>query len=110
MPVALVSWDSQNKTLHELCSVVDKFDRVYVEANESANQLLNTISETVECASTMYITDLSSDDLASESFQRLFEKFSEIKTGNILIISHQSFFQSAGHTVNEWQPLSLQGF
>ena len=110
MPVALVSWDSVNKTIGELGDLVDKFDRVYLELNESANELLNKISETIYCEHSMYITELSNDSNASQSLQAIFKKFNDLKSGNVLIISHQSFFRSAGHIVSEWQPLSLESF
>lgn len=110
MPVALVSWDSVNNTIGELNGLVDKFDRVYLELNESANELLNKISETIYCEHAMYIAELSKDSNASQSLESIFKKFSHLKSGNVLIISHQSFFRSAGHIVSEWQPLSLESF
>lgn len=110
MPIILVSWDSPNITLPELYSVVDQFDRVYLELTESANELANQISEKVHCEYSTYISDLTSDKDPKETWTGLIDRIGEIKRGNILIVSRQSFFRAVGHDVSEWEPLSLQGF
>jgi hypothetical protein len=107
MPVVLLSWDSTNDNLEELFSVVDKFDLVYLELSEDANSLYNLVRDRIQCVHTFYISDLSSSDDASEKLKKIFNRFTDLKTGNVLIISHQDFFQKAGHAVAEWQPLSL---
>jgi hypothetical protein len=110
MPIILVSWDSPNTTLPELYTVVDQFDRVYLELTESANELVNQISEQVHCEYSTYISDLTSDKDPKETWSTLMERIGQIKRGNILVVSRQSFFKAVGHTVSEWEPLSLQGF
>jgi len=110
MPIVLISHDSPNTTLPELYSVVPHFDRVYLELTESANELLNQIGENVVYDYSTYISEFTSTQDPKQTWSKLLDKISEIKRGNILVISRQDFFKAAGYDVTEWEPLSLQGF
>jgi len=110
MPVIFVSYDSENKKLRELDDLIDKFDYVYLEQDQRADNLYDIISDRITCDHSFYITDLNNDEYAAEKMANLFRLFSDVKTGNILIISHQSFFQAVGQEVAEWQPVSFQCF
>jgi hypothetical protein len=107
MPVVLISWDSANKTQYEITSVVDKFDLCYIENRKEALALFNNISYDVKCEQTFIINDLGKDHDALNVIKTLYDRFTELKSGNVLIISHQSFFKTLNIDVEEWQPRSL---
>jgi len=109
MPVILVSCDTENTKLHELFDM-DKFDYVYMENTEEAEDFLDALSCYVPHDHVYYLSDLKTDVFAVEKMKSLFRRFDHVKTGNVLIISHQSFFQSVGLDVTEWQPLAFQSF
>lgn len=109
MPVILVSCDTPNQNLHELFGM-DKFDYVYMEQSPEAEDILDLLSNHVPSDHALYCPDLNTHNFALEKMKSLFRRFDHVKTGNVLIISHQSFFQAVGLDVTEWQPLAFQSF
>jgi hypothetical protein len=109
MPVILVSCDTPNQNLHELFDM-DRFDYVYMEQSPEAEDFLDALSCYVPHDRVYYLSDLKTDVFALEKMKSAFRRFDHVKTGNVLIISHQSFFQAAGLDVTEWQPLAFQSF
>jgi len=109
MPVILLSCDTVNIKLHELFDM-DKFDYVYMEQSPEAEDIHDRLSDYVPSDHTLYCPDLNTHNFALEKMKSLFRRFDHVKTGNVLIISHKSFFQAVGLDVTEWQPLAFQSF
>jgi hypothetical protein len=109
MPVILLSCDAPNQNIHELFEM-DRFDYVYMEQSPAAEDLHDLLSNHVPSDRAVYCPDLNTDNFGTEKMKSLFRRFDDVKSGNVLIISHQSFFQALGLDVAEWQPLAFKSF
>lgn len=114
MPIVLVSANSQNNKLNELVELVDKFDAVFLANTIECVDLVDQISEKIQCDHTFFLEELkpylndSNEDVRTK-FNTIVNRFSSMKSGNILIVSYHDFFNKIKPDLvnEEWGVMSL---
>jgi hypothetical protein len=113
MPIVLISADGENRKLQDLNDIVDKFDYVFQSSSLKATEIVDSIAEFILCDH--IFIEQSLDPVESDSNLKAETKLNtllnkiNIKTGNVLIVSHHDFFMktSLKYVKNEWETINL---